>query len=152
VATNDEIVQVLKDKFGDNIKEVVTDDFKHTYVTISRDILKDAAKTIAENMEKPLAEMVAVSDFAEKQEFELVYTFWDYVGKNLIHLKVYVPYSDPVVPSLALDFPALDWYEREGHEMFGVNFEGHPNLAPLLLEGFEGEYPMRKSFKLERNR
>ncbi len=152
MVSNEEIVQILKNKFGDNINDVVTDDFNHTYVTISREILKDAAKTIAENMEKPLAEMVAVSDFPEKEEFEIVYTFWDYIGKTLIHLKLYVPYMDPVVPSLAVEFPGFDWHEREGYEMFGINFEGHPNLAPLLLEGFEGEYPLRKSFKLKRNR
>ena len=39
-----------------------------------------------------------------------------------------------------------NWFEREGHDLFGVVFQGHPNLAPLLLyEGFEG-YPGRKSF------
>jgi NADH-quinone oxidoreductase subunit C len=41
---------------------------------------------------------------------------------------------------------AADWYEREAHDLFGVHFEGHPDLSPLLLyEGFEG-YPGRKEY------
>ena len=152
MSSHEKIIQVLKENFGDKIKEVKTDDFKHTYITISRDILKDVAKTVVEHMEKPFAEDVAASDFPDNEQFEVIYTFWDFVGKTLINLRVFVPYSDPVVPSLTEEFPALNWYEREAHEMFGINFDGHPQLEPLLLEGFEGEYPLRKSFKLERNR
>ena len=61
-------------------------------------------------------------------------------------LKADVPYEDPRIPSLVGVWRGADWYEREGHDLFGVVFEGHPNLAPLILyEGFEG-YPGRRSF------
>jgi NADH-quinone oxidoreductase subunit C len=45
-------------------------------------------------------------------------------------------------------FAGADWHERETHEMFGIEFSGHPGLAPLLLPpGFEG-HPLRKDFVL----
>lgn len=45
-------------------------------------------------------------------------------------------------------FPGADWHEREAHEMFGINFAGHPNLAPIYLPTeFEG-HPLRKDFPL----
>lgn len=52
------------------------------------------------------------------------------------------------LPSLVPVFRGADWHERETHEMFGIDFDGHPALAPLLLpDGFEG-HPLRKEFVL----
>ncbi|MEW2567579.1 NADH-quinone oxidoreductase subunit C [Streptomyces sp. NPDC047070] len=59
-----------------------------------------------------------------------------------------VPHSSPVLPSAVEVYAGAAWHERETHEMFGVTFEGHPGLDPLLLpEGFEG-HPLRKDFVL----
>ncbi|WP_345278597.1 NADH-quinone oxidoreductase subunit C, partial [Streptomyces gulbargensis] len=59
-----------------------------------------------------------------------------------------VPHGDPVLPTAVGVFAGAAWHERETHEMFGVRFEGHPHLVPLLLpENFEG-HPLRKDFVL----
>ncbi|MFD5516196.1 NADH-quinone oxidoreductase subunit C [Streptomyces sp. NPDC127066] len=59
-----------------------------------------------------------------------------------------VPHTAPVLPSAVTVYAGAAWHERETHEMFGVTFEGHPGLDPLLLpEGFEG-HPLRKDFVL----
>ncbi|MFF2380211.1 NADH-quinone oxidoreductase subunit C [Streptomyces sp. NPDC058108] len=59
-----------------------------------------------------------------------------------------VPHSAPVLASAVSVYAGAGWHERETHEMFGVTFEGHPSLDPLLLpEGFEG-HPLRKDFVL----
>ncbi|MFD8421483.1 NADH-quinone oxidoreductase subunit C [Streptomyces sp. NPDC059466] len=59
-----------------------------------------------------------------------------------------VPHSAPVLDSAVSVYAGAGWHERETHEMFGVTFEGHPGLDPLLLpEGFEG-HPLRKDFVL----
>jgi NADH:ubiquinone oxidoreductase subunit C len=59
-----------------------------------------------------------------------------------------VPHDAPVLPSAVGVYAGAAWHERETHEMFGVAFEGHPGLAPLLLpDGFEG-HPLRKDFVL----
>lgn len=63
-------------------------------------------------------------------------------------VRTHVPLADPVLPSAVGVFRGADWHERETFEMFGVVFEGHPDLKPLLLpDGFEG-HPLRKSFVL----
>jgi NADH-quinone oxidoreductase subunit C len=63
-------------------------------------------------------------------------------------VRTLVPREDPVLPSAAEIFRGAGWAERETHEMFGVVFDGHPRLVPLLLpEGFEG-HPLRKEFPL----
>ncbi|MER5784356.1 NADH-quinone oxidoreductase subunit C, partial [Streptomyces mobaraensis] len=59
-----------------------------------------------------------------------------------------VPHDAPALPTAVGVYAGAGWHERETHEMFGVDFTGHPNLVPLLLpEGFEG-HPLRKDFVL----
>ena len=54
--------------------------------------------------------------------------------------------SDPKISTVSDIWLAANWFEREGHDLFGVVFDGHPDLSPLLLyEGFEG-HPGLKSF------
>ncbi|MGW3372795.1 NADH-quinone oxidoreductase subunit C [Streptomyces hydrogenans] len=63
-------------------------------------------------------------------------------------LRTTVPHDVPSLPTAIGVYAGAAWHERETHEMFGVVFEGHPNLTPLLLpENFEG-HPLRKDFVL----
>jgi NADH-quinone oxidoreductase subunit C len=63
-------------------------------------------------------------------------------------LRTVVPDDDPALPTLTDVFAGAAWHERETHEMFGIDFVGHPGLTPLLLpDGFEG-HPLRKDFVL----
>ena len=77
---------------------------------------------------------------------EVVYHLFSLDKRHKLVVKTSVSPDDARVPSVVGVWRAADWFEREGHDLFGVVFEGHPGLAPLLLyEGFEG-YPGRKSF------
>ncbi|MEU9098137.1 NADH-quinone oxidoreductase subunit C [Streptomyces sp. NPDC048361] len=63
-------------------------------------------------------------------------------------LRTTVPHAAPVLASAIDVYAGAAWHERETHEMFGVEFTGHPHLVPLLLpENFEG-HPLRKDFVL----
>ena len=56
--------------------------------------------------------------------------------------------SLPVVPSLVDVYPVANWFEREAFDLFGIVFEGHPDLRRILTDyGFEG-HPLRKDFPL----
>ena len=87
---------------------------------------------------------LSVVDYVDR--LEVVYHLFSLSERHKMVVKASVSPEAPYVPSIVSIWPAADWFEREGHDLFGVVFEGHPNLAPLLLyEGFEG-YPGRKSF------
>ncbi len=63
-------------------------------------------------------------------------------------LKTRVPRDNPRLASATPVYRGANWHERETYEMFGIEFEGHPELKPLLLpDGFEG-HPLRKDFVL----
>jgi NADH-quinone oxidoreductase subunit C len=87
---------------------------------------------------------IAAVDYKDK--IQMVYTLLSMEKEYTLAIKVDLPAEKPEVPSLTGLWQAADWYEREAHDLFGVNFVGHPNLKPLLLyEGFEG-HPGLKSF------
>jgi NADH-quinone oxidoreductase subunit C len=68
--------------------------------------------------------------------------------RESVMLRTRVPRDGGVLPTLTGVWAGAGWHERETHEMFGIGFEAHPNLAPLLLpDGFEGN-PLRKEFVL----
>jgi NADH:ubiquinone oxidoreductase subunit C len=59
-----------------------------------------------------------------------------------------LPHDNPACPTISDLFPTANWHERETHEMFGIDFQGHPQQVKLLLsEPFEG-HPLRKDFRL----
>jgi NADH-quinone oxidoreductase subunit C len=82
------------------------------------------------------------------QGFAIVVHLYSLVSGQHLLVRTLVPREDPALPSATGLFRGAGWAERETHEMFGVVFDGHPALAPLLLpEGFEG-HPLRKDFPL----
>jgi NADH-quinone oxidoreductase subunit C len=81
--------------------------------------------------------------------FRIVAHLWSTAGRTGILLRTMASRDAPAVPSIVDIFAGAAWHERETHEMFGVDFPGHPGkLEPLLLPPqFEG-YPLRKEFIL----
>ena len=81
-----------------------------------------------------------------KEHLQVVYLLLSLQHEQKLFIKADLPPDEPRMPSVTSIWRAADWYEREAHDLFGVSFDGHPDLAPLLLyEGFEG-YPGRKEF------
>ena len=80
--------------------------------------------------------------------FTVVAHLWSVGARQGLLLRTAVPREAAALPSIVDIYPGAAWHERETHEMFGVDFPGHPGLAPLLLPPeFEG-YPLRKEFVL----
>ena len=73
---------------------------------------------------------------------------WSNRHHHHLLLRTHVPRDGARLASLTDVWPGAAWHERETFEMFGIVFDGHPNLVPLLLpDGFEG-HPLRKDFVL----
>jgi len=68
-----------------------------------------------------------------------------------LRVKVRVPGSEPVVPTLSGVWPAMGWAEREVYDLFGIVFDGHPDMRRILMpEDWEG-YPARKDYPVQIN-
>ena len=76
--------------------------------------------------------------------FDVVVRLWSVARRHGFHLRTSCPRDDARLPTLTGVFAGAAWHEREAAEMFGIAFDGHPNLVPLLLpDGFAG-HPLRK--------
>jgi len=81
------------------------------------------------------------------QRFEVVYHLLSLVKNHRIRVKVSTDEDTPV-PSIASVYPVADWFEREAFDMYGIFFEGHPDLRRILTDyGFHG-HPLRKDFPM----
>jgi NADH-quinone oxidoreductase subunit C len=94
-------------------------------------------------------DVTAVDWPAREPRFDVVWHFYSTRDHVRIRLKTGVPGDDPVVDSLVSLYGSAGFMERECHDMFGIRFEGNPDLRPILLyEGFEG-HPLRKDYPKE---
>jgi NADH-quinone oxidoreductase subunit C/D len=90
---------------------------------------------------------VTATDYLPEGKIEVVYHAFKTTGGSVLTFKSPTPREDPVVPSLVPVYPGAELQEREVYDMFGVRFEGHPDLRRILMwEGFEG-YPLRKDWR-----
>ncbi len=86
----------------------------------------------------------------DKPRFEVCYQLRSVTHRYRLRLKIAVLESDPSVPSLAGLWPAFNWQERETFDMYGIRFDGHPDLRRIYLyEEFVGS-PLRKDYPKEK--
>jgi NADH:ubiquinone oxidoreductase subunit D/NADH:ubiquinone oxidoreductase subunit C len=86
-------------------------------------------------------------DYLPDGKMEVVYHIRKSTGGSPLVVKAQVDRSNPVLPSLVPVFPGAEFQEREIWDLFGIRFEGHPDLRRILMwEGFAG-HPLRKDWK-----
>ncbi len=86
----------------------------------------------------------------EAQRFELIVQLISHAEHARLRLRVQVPESDPVVASLFEVHPGTEAMEREVFDMFGIRFEGHPDLSRILMPEDWIGHPLRKDYAVGR--
>jgi NADH-quinone oxidoreductase subunit C len=93
--------------------------------------------------------ITAVDYLGQDPRFEVVYNTLSTATSERIRLRVKVPESDLVVPSVVSVWRGADWFERYCFDMYGIGFTGHPDLRRLLMyDEFVG-HPLRKDYPLK---
>jgi NADH-quinone oxidoreductase subunit C len=97
---------------------------------------------------KHLMSVHGVDYFPEEPRLGVQYELLDRDALDRLTVKLRVPLDAPVVPSVTVRWPTANHQEREVYDMFGVVFEGHPDLRRILMpEDYEG-HPQRRDFPL----
>jgi NADH-quinone oxidoreductase subunit C len=95
-----------------------------------------------------LSDLTAVDYLGCEPRFQVVYHLYSIAHRHRLRVKVGVPESDPTIPSAVPVWKSALWAEREVWDMFGIRFEGHPDLRRILMyEEFVG-HPLRKDYPL----
>lgn len=148
------IHEAVKNKFPDAVTEIHNHRGDET-VIVRREDFVCVVKFLKSDPEfdfNMLIDLTAVDRVGMKLKprFEVVYHFYSLAKNHRLRLKIQVEEKDAWVPTLTGLWPIADWLERETWDMFGIRFDGHPNLKRLLLyEEFEG-HPLRKDYPINK--
>jgi NADH-quinone oxidoreductase subunit C len=92
---------------------------------------------------------ISCVDWIDAGQFELVYHCWSYETQSLVSVHTRIPREPGVYISVYDIYTPAAFFERDIHEMFGVWFEGSPDLSRFILTEWDGPPPMRKDFDSE---
>ena len=95
-----------------------------------------------------LRDLLGIDQYRPESRYEVVYNLYSLQNNSRVFLKIKVDETELKVPTVSGVWPAANWLEREAYDMFGIVFEGHPDLRRMYMpEEFE-YYPLRKEFPL----
>lgn len=146
---NSYLIDSLRSKFPDDV--LAAHDFRgDETVTVRREALPAAAAFLRDELGFDLLmDLTAVDYLPKAPRYELVCHLYSTGHNYRLRLKCPVDGTEPSAPSLTPVWPGADWFEREVFDMFGIRFEGHPDLRRVLMyDGFKG-HPLRKDYPLK---
>ena len=126
-----------------------------TTIVVPQELLRATAQQCRDNPSlnfNLLSDATCVDRFPVEPRFELNYHLLSIPRRDRVRLRTSVSLQHPVIDSLVPVWPGANWLEREIFDLFGIRFEGHPDLRRILLpDGFEGA-PLRRDFPVEGKR
>ncbi len=142
----------LQESFGEAIEEVETP-LDQLVITVRRDRIVEVLRWLKDDEEAffdHFMDLTAVDYLGRSPRFEVVIHLLSIPKLHRLRVKVRLDETEPVMPSITPVYPAANWFERECWDLYGVKFDGHPNLTRILLyEGFQG-HPLRKDYPLKK--
>ncbi len=118
-------------------------------MTIAREQIRAACEAVKKAGYNFFEDLTAVDWFPSSPRFQLSYQILSHALKQYVRLRVMVDEADPAVDSITPVWPAADFYEREVFDLFGVRFEGHPNLRRIMMPDDWQGHPLRKDYPVE---
>jgi NADH-quinone oxidoreductase subunit C len=142
------LTRLLQERFGEQVLGHHAQHGDET-VVIRREGMLDVFRFLRDDPRcamEMMIDLTAVDHLPRAPRFEVVVHLKSIARGHRLRVKIPVEEQAAQVDSIHALWVAADWYERECHEMYGIAFQGHPNLKPLLLyDGFQG-HPLRKDY------
>jgi len=149
MAPNDGVIEAAKAALADVLIDV-TDHVDEITLTVKRESIVEVCRALRDTPGLEYQQLMDISgvDYPERAErFDVSYHLLSLTKNRRIRVKVTTDERTPV-PSIVSLWPVVGWFEREAFDMFGILFEGNPDLRRILTDyGFEG-FPFRKDFPL----
>lgn len=117
----------------------------HIDAQVAPDQLLDAVAIL--DKQEYFIETITGVDWIKEGEFEVIYDFsrYDFDVCRVV-IRTRIPRDNPHVPTITPIYAGANWHERETHDFFGIVFDGHPHLVPLLLPEDADFHPLRKDY------
>jgi len=132
---------ILQVAFGSG--EVTTPADGIPTVRVPLEQLMDAVDRVRRKLQHSrFVDLTAVDRLSREERFELVYLFYSLEAHTWLRVKTR---TDRQAPSITPSVPGANWYEREVYDLFGIEFQGHPNLTRIMLPDDWQGYPLRRT-------
>jgi NADH-quinone oxidoreductase subunit C len=147
------ILDRLVEKFPDAVLSTASFRGDETAV-VKRERILDVLRFLVEDPELrlDLARTLTAIDWLGRDgdRFEVVYQLYSISKRHGVRIKCPVPEEDPTIDSCVSVYPGMNWFEREAWDMYGIKFNGHPDLRRMFMyEEFVG-HPLRKDYPKEK--
>lgn len=144
--------EALRTRFPDLVKRIEVT-WGETTVFVERAYVADIVRWLHDDPEQRydmLVDVTAVEYRDLSLPLQVVWHLRSLPFRRFLRLKTEIPKGEPLeVPSIWSVYRGADWLERECYDMFGVRFDGHPDLRRILMwEQYKEGYPLRKDFPL----
>jgi NADH-quinone oxidoreductase subunit C len=151
-AETDPVLARLVATFGDAVLKTHTFRGDATAI-LDRGVLVDACRLLRDDPDLAfdfLMDLTAVDYIGRKPRFEVVYHLYSLAKNHRVRIKVPLDEADPKLATVVPIWSGANWLEREAWDMYGIVFDGHPDLKRIYLyEEFEG-HPLRKDYPKEK--
>jgi len=146
--TEQEIFADLPKKFGDKILEFMEEGTHNPTVVVEAGHIGKIASYLKDDERFQFDSLMNLAGHDPGVELELsvIYHLYSTELKHYITLKVFTSREEAVVASVAEIFKTANWHEREAFDLYGIKFEGHPDLKRILLEDDWEGFPLRKDY------
>jgi NADH-quinone oxidoreductase subunit C len=118
-------------------------------LTVVAEEIRSAATTVQAAGYNFFEDVTAVDWFPSSPRFQLSYHIVSHTYKERIRLRVLLDGDTPAVESITSVWPSANFYEREVFDLFGIGFEGHPNLRRIMMPDDWQGHPLRKDYPVE---
>jgi NADH-quinone oxidoreductase subunit C len=139
----------MKSRFGAALQHAWLER-KQSIIVVACGLLAEVARSCRDDEEfDMLTDLTAVDWPKREKRFDVVLNLYSFARNERLRLKSMAGENESV-PTLCPVWPAANWMEREVFDMFGIVFDGHPNLQRILMpDEWEG-YPLRKDYDILR--
>lgn len=147
---NDLVLQKIKARFGESTVEA-TEFRNELTVVVSKEMIVDVCRFLKEEPELRfdfLADLCGIDMYTPMKRFGVIYNLYSLTNKHRIRLKTFVEEEDPKLATVTGVWGTANWHERETYDMFGIVFEGHPDLRRVYMPEDYEYFPLRKDFPL----
>lgn len=116
----------------------------HFEATVPADKVVEAAQIL--DRHGFAIDAVTGMDWLDQGLMEVVYDFLHFPTGLRAVVKARIPRAKPEIATISGVFPGANWHERETHDMYGIEFIGHPDMTPFLMPEDSTDHPLRKDF------
>ena len=145
MAASEEIRGAVLARFDGKIEDAGDISGMPTFV-VPADSIIDVCEFLASEPSLKFDYLMSLCGVDWEERLEVVYHLYSVSHKHYTTLKVKVGKDKPIVPTTIGVWKAADWQEREVFDMFGIEFDGHPDLRRILLEEDWVGFPLRKDY------